>query len=839
MDSQSLSKPSESEDVQATGRDKRDSASADEDRMVSRRFTVEYKLRLLREVDQSNSEEEVNAILVRETLTRSLVARWRAEMANGDLSIASAQHGIKSGYDLIRSEDRGVETRSVVAYPSAGFVRSGATETSQEELLSRIWGGRWAILTITVLVIAATLCALLVITPMYSAKGLIVIESGQQTIAGIQPVITGVTTDQKVETQIEILRSPDLANKTIENLNLRSNEEFNATLRPKNLLVRVSEVIGHWFASRDAVLTEQRRQQIAQTSVVDEFLDHLKVASEGRSRVVAVTFKSRDPELAAKVVNVLMEVYIAQQSETKFKNVHHANDWLSERLSSLKTKVEVAETAVEKFREKLGLFQSGEGTPLRSQEIAELNTQLTLASAARFEAEARLRQVSTLVSQADGFESAPEVLQSELVRRLREQEALLERKAAELSTEYGPKHPRMVNIQAEKKDLQAKIATEVSKIVKGLKNEVAVARARETALQSSVDSLKQQIATDNEASVRLRALEREAAAQRTLLETFLGRFNETSIQRDTDIQPPEAHVASLALVPIKPVPDKKKILLLSLVASVLLGIAFVFGLLHRGFWTGEEVESETGVPVLGFIPKLSPMAGFRAPAERYFARCPLSAFSEAIRSINTAVRLAGKGELPKKLLITSALPKEGKTVIALSLARSRVLGGYKVVLVSADVRWPTVESAFNLPNSPGLCEYLEGKVSVDEIIKKDEATGVHVVPAGRWESMDIAELFDTDLMDRLLGDLARRYDSVLIDSPPVMAVSEARVLANKVDMALFVVRWATTRKATVRQALRQIVQSTSSIGVVMSMVGVTQHGRMNTYYRSYGYRKLG
>jgi capsular exopolysaccharide synthesis family protein len=175
------------------------------------------------------------------------------------------------------------------------------------------------------------------------------------------------------------------------------------------------------------------------------------------------------------------------------------------------------------------------------------------------------------------------------------------------------------------------------------------------------------------------------------------------------------------------------------------------------------------------------------------------------------------------------LPKEGKTVITLSLARSQVLAGYKVILISADVRYPEVERTFNLPNSPGLCQYLEGKVSVDEIIKKDEETGVHVVPAGRWDSMDIGALLDTDLMDGLLGDLARRYDSILIDSPPVVAVSEARVLANKVDMVLFVVRWATTRKATVRQALRQIGQSTRLIGVVMSMVEVTKHGQINKY----------
>ena len=366
-------KPAQIEDVCTTDRDKSDVASSNQDRAESSRtqsgrFTVEYKLRILREVDESSSEQEVNDILARASLTASVVERWRAERANGDLPIASTPRGIKSGYHLIRSEDRGVETRSAVAYPSAG---SGAGETSQDELLTRIWAGRWAIVTITVLVTTATLCVLLAITPMYSAKGLIVIESGEQTIAGTQPVITGGATDQKVETEIQILSAPRLANKTIESLNLRSNEEFNATLRPKGIIGRVSEVIGHWFAFREAVLTEQRRQQITGASVIDEFLDHLKVMPAGRSRLVAVTFESRDPELAAKVVNVLMEVYIAQQSETKFQNVHHANDWLSERLSSLKTKVEAAETAVEQYRKKSGLFQSGEGTTLRLQEIAE------------------------------------------------------------------------------------------------------------------------------------------------------------------------------------------------------------------------------------------------------------------------------------------------------------------------------------------------------------------------------------------------------------------------------------------------------------------------------------
>lgn len=289
------------------------------------------------------------------------------------------------------------------------------------------------------------------------------------------------------------------------------------------------------------------------------------------------------------------------------------------------------------------------------------------------------------------------------------------REAAELMEEYGPKHPKVINIQAERKKLQSEVAAEVAKIAKGLENEVAVARVREASLRANVSALTQQLARSNESEVKLRALERDATAQRALLETFLRRLTETNVQKDTALQQADSRLISRAFVPSKPAfPKKAVILLLSFAGSVFTGIAVILlrDLFNAGFYSGEEIESATGVPVLGLIPRLNGMDAFRIPPERYFKDYPSSTFGEAIRTINTAIRFSSKGDLPKKLLITSALPREGKTLIALSLAHTQVMAGYTVVLVSADVHSPTAEAAFNLPDGPGLGEYLAGQASI-------------------------------------------------------------------------------------------------------------------------------
>ncbi len=747
---------------------------------------------------------------------------------------------------LIGSKDRIIELLPIGSNYSlrSGFLNSAtdATETaSLEELFNKIWSGKWIILTIVLVITTATLFFLQLTTPVFSAQALILLESREQNLIGIAPVITSLDEQtQKVESEIELLKAPALALKVIEQLHLDRLKEFNPALRPGGIFGHAKESLNRWLAPfitapKKEVLTEEQRLEKERAVIINEFLDHLKVVPQGRSRVISVSFTSEDPHLAARIVNTLIDTYISQQLAAKLEPIERANKWLTMRLSVLREKVEAAETAVEKLRQEFGLVQGRPGTTLESQQVSELNTQLIMARAQGAEAEARLRSVKSLVNSPGGIESSAEVLKSPLIQRLREQEARLVREAAELMEEYGPKHPKVINIQAERKNLQSEVAAEVAKIAKGLENEVAVARVREASLRANVNTLKQQLARSNESEVKLRALERDAAAQRVLLETFLRRLAETNVQKDKAVQQADSRSISRAFVPSKPAsPKKAVILLVSFAGSVFTGIAVILlrDLFNAGFYSGEEIESATGVPVLGLIPKLNEMAAFRIPPERYFKDYPSSTFGEAIRTVNTAIRFFAKGDLPKKLLITSALPREGKTLIALSLAHTQVMAGYTVVLVSADVHSPTAEAAFNLPDGPGLGEYLAGQASVEQVIKKDKATGIDVVTAGRWELTNISKSFDIDLMDKLLYDLARKYDSIIIDSPPVMAASETRVLANKVNMTIFVVRWATTRRKVVRQALRQIARSRNPIGIVLSIVDVRSHAL-------YGYADLG
>jgi capsular exopolysaccharide synthesis family protein len=562
----------------------------------------------------------------------------------------------------------------------------------------------------------------------------------------------------------------------------------------------------------------------------------MTISPKGRSRVIVVEFTSENPSTAAEIANTHADLYIIEQLEVKFEATRRATAWLNERVAGLRDKVRETERAAETFRQKSGLLEGrGEGVTLTSQELSELTTQLILARTARAEAGARLQQVRELVSSASSVDSAAEVLESLLIQRLREQEAEVERKVAELSVEYGERHPTMINARAEVRDLRNKIQTEVNKIVKGLENEVGVMRVREATLRASLEDMKKRAAKANKASIQLRALEREATANRTLLETFLARFKETSAQEDLNAQTADARIISLAEVPDKPsFPKKRLMIALAFVGSTIIGLMLVFTIeqLDAGFRSGEQIERVTGVPVLGLVPILSGLGRIGTSPETYIVEHPTSAFGESIRTLHTSILLSRVDDPPKSILITSSLPKEGKTVIAACLARLRGKAGQKVVVVDADMRHPNIHRVFGVPLQPGLTELLAGEATFEEVVRKDEATGAHVIAAGR-PVPNPPDLLASEQMKRFLGALTKAYDLVVFDSPPVVAVSDARILSNAVDMTVFVVRWADTRREVVGQGLKQIAMSGGHLaGVVLSLVNAKKHAR-------YGYGDSG
>jgi polysaccharide biosynthesis transport protein len=568
----------------------------------------------------------------------------------------------------------------------------------------------------------------------------------------------------------------------------------------------------------------------------------LEVSPVGRSRVIRIAFTSRNPRTAAAVANQLADFYIVSQLDAKFEATQQANEWLSGRLAKLREAVDQAERAVEEFRQKTGLIQ-GKDSTRKTQEISELNAQLVVERTKRAETEARLLQVERLLNGPGGVQAVSKVLQSALIQSLREQQAEVERQAAELSREYGDKHPRMINIRAQAEDLREKIAEEVDRIVHGLGNEVGVARAREATLAAALDRLREEVGRANTDEVTLRNLEREADASRALLETFLARSKETGNQ--VDFQQADATVISRADVPDSPSFPRGELLLIAAVGgATFLSLMLALGVetLDPGFRSMEQIERQMGAPPLGLVPAIKGLEKLRRRPDMYLLEKPASAYAEAIRSLYTGLLLSGGEQPPKTILVASALPREGKTSIALSLARMLASTGHSVVLVDCDLRRPALHKSFGVQSQPGLVEVLLGKSSLDAVLATDPPSGARLVPAGE-PVRNPADLLGSSRMKCFLAELAEGHDLVILDSPPLLAVSDARMLARIADRTLFLVRWVDTRREKVIAGWRQVVEAGGKVaGVALTLVDVRRHaqysysdsgayyGRVKKYY---------
>jgi capsular exopolysaccharide synthesis family protein len=392
----------------------------------------------------------------------------------------------------------------------------------------------------------------------------------------------------------------------------------------------------------------------------------------------------------------------------------------------------------------------------------------------------------------------------------------------------------MIKMQAELADVKKNIQVEVGRIVAGLKNDVEVARSREGALAGSLQGLENHQGQLGGAQVKLHALEREADANRTLFETFLNRFKQTSSQED--LQAADARLISAANLPAEPVFPKPKVMIpAGMLAGVMLGVmlALLMETLDRGFRSMEQVELYTGLSPLGLVPELPMRAQQQVRPADYVVQHPTSAYAEAIRTVRTAVLLNQKsGGSTKTVLVTSSMPAEGKTSFVLSFARVSAMSGQKILVIDCDTRRPTVHKGLGLQNKHGIIDVLLGAKKLAEVVQKDRRSTVQVIAAGK-SVPNPADLLASDKMKALLTHLRTQYDLIIIDSPPTLAVSDARVLSELVDKTVFISRWAETARDVAQMATRQLVQNGANMaGVLLTRVNVQKNAR-------YGYADSG
>jgi len=683
--------------------------------------------------------------------------------------------------------------------------------------------------------------ALQLMTPIFTAETEVILDNREQNIADIKAVLTeDLGDDIAIVSEIEVMQSRGLASKVVEQLQLLYDPEFNGALQPPSPITQIKEgfvgAVRGFLPDKIAYalglvepepLSPEEEARIQQEETVNAFLDSLSVFAKGESRVIVLTFESESPGKAARIVNAVAETYILDQLDQRYEATRRANQWLAGKLEELRTQVAEAEGAVEAYRQKAGLLGGDQGL-LVSQQVSDLNAQLIIARTERAGTEARLNQVRNLVRTAGGAEAAREVLASPIVQALSAQETEVKRKVAELEQEFGQRHPRLINAKAELRDVRAKLAGEVNKVVQTLENEVGVARAREASLMRGLSQLEANVAQANSASVQLRALEREADANRSLLELFLARAEQINAQTDFAILQPNARVISKASVPMVPsAPQKALLLIVTVVVATIIAVVFVMLLemLNRGFRSGDQIEEATGIRSLGLVPQMKSGRSKARQPETTLVKHPSSLFGEAIRSIYTSILITQNEKQPRTFLVTSCFPKEGKTTLSVCLARLCAMSGKRTVIVEADLRKPQVHKRMDVPQGPGLVEYFLGETDLSQVLYRDDSTGAYVIPSGR-AAIDASQILDSPEMGRLLSGLSSQFDLVLLDTPPVMAVSDARVLAPKVDGVVFVVRWSKTDREVVRLGIKNLTESGGRmLGAVLSMVDVQQHAQ--------------
>ena len=695
---------------------------------------------------------------------------------------------------------------------------------------------------VAALVFLAAIFITFTATPMYTATANVMLDTRQEQVVNVEAVLSGLPADSSVvDTEVEILKSRRLAERVVNALQLSQDPEFNSELAPPSLLSNVKDsVLGVVSSAKPRDIPDDPiAQQKAQERIVDAVLSRLSVRRAGLTYVINVSFESESPTKAATIANKFAELYLLEQLEAKFDATQQANTWLNTRLDGLRQQVLTDEAAVQNYRIANNLL-SAAGTNLTETEISNYNQSLSEARAQVAEDQSRLSTARSQLARGSSGDDLGEALSSPVIQQLRQQRATVSAKVADLQGRYGERHPEMLTANRQLTDIDAQIQAEIQRIISNLEAKVQVSRQRAAAIGGSLSNARGTLVGNNQAQVRLNELERTAEASRTLYESYLNRYKETSSQQG--IEQSDARVVSSATIPTGQSSPKVPLnLALGLVLAMGCGLGTVVlaEMLDSGLATAEDVEHRLEVSYLGAVPLLASVAeGKMGSPIDYVIDKPLSSFAEAFRNLRASVIYSRLGEAVKVVAITSSLPGEGKTTTSVCLARSAAQQGLRVILVDCDLRRRSVNRLFGAEPARGLIEVLAGEATLEEVLTTDQVTGARLLPLAK-SSMTPKDVFGSAAMDRLLEELRRTYDLVILDTAPVLPVADTRVLAPKADVVVFLAHWRKTPQHAIEAAFRLLSGTGAHLaGVALTQVDMKQqakygYGDPGYYYAEY------
>lgn len=690
--------------------------------------------------------------------------------------------------------------------------RGTKAETAKEidlgQLLMTFWRGKGLIFAIACLaVFAGGYYAFSLATPYFRTTATVVQETKQEPVidfsAGLGAGLGGGGDQNGINTELEVLRSRGLLEKLVADLSLTEDPEFNHALRPEPAFS-----VGGTLDAARGLLGKPPRAQVPLTpqqvldGVVDNLREALAVGNIRQSYVYTLTATTEDPRKSALIANTLARLYIFNQLEVKAEANITATAFLTEQVAALRLDLETDENAVKDFNAQTDLINADTLAAL-SRQVKELRERLSDERETRTEMANQLTLLQAALIGNDPQQIANTVSDRVLDRLL---------------------PPLIADPTADRTAFD----TRVAQVTAQLELELRRLDSQITALEMSIAD--QEEATGQQATdlVALQQLEREAQASGLLYEYFLGRLKETSAQ--SGIESPDSRVLSRAVVPLRASePRRSMVVLMSLIAGLVAGMALVLirEMTQATFRGAEELETRTGYTVLGQIPKIP--ARKRGKVLEYLKNKPTSAAAESVRNLRTSLLLSDMDTPPQVIMSTSSVPGEGKTTQSLALAQNLAGLGKKVLLVEGDIRKRVFAEYFNIKDRKGLLAVLRGDITVAEAVVHEPSLKADVLIGEKPTSTNAADVFSSPAFRQFLRDMKEEYDYIIIDTPPVLAVPDARVIAQVVDAVLYTVRWDHTTHRQVDQGLRLFEGVNVRVsGLVLSQIN--PRGQ-----RSYGY----